>query len=159
MKERRVGFRISERDYQFLQGNVPNDFDNLSEFLRSAALSLAKNPEILDPEFAVSYTESNLEEIKQDVVAEIQKNRSILLNLVHALEGRKAQESHQIKENLIEDLIKWYQSNKDLIRRFDDLYDLVSDPFLKEVIPETIQLLKRKGMISILASGKVTWNI
>jgi len=157
MKSRRVEFRISDRDYRFIQENVPSDFENISEFVRSAALSLAKNPSILSAESAAPQTES-LSEIQGEIISEIQKNRSLILNLVHSLEGKKSQESEQMKDHLIQDLIDWYQSNKYSIRRFDDLYDLVSDPFLKEVIPETIQLLKRKGVITLDPIGKVIWH-
>ena len=156
MKDRRVEFRISKREYNFLEKNLPSDFETMSDFLRGAALYIAKNPAAMDTEYA--QIESNLEEIQERIISEIQKNRNLIMNLVHSFEGIKAQESKQIRENLIHDLIEWYQSNKDTIRSFDDLYDKVTDPFLKEVIPDAIQLLKRRGTISISNTGKVVWH-
>ena len=159
MKNKRVEFRISEKDFLDLKENMPSDFENLSEFLRGAALYVANNPGVINSVPVKS--ESNLEdleEIKQDIIGEIQKNRTLIMNLIHATEGSKQRESKKIRDHLIQDLLQWYVEHQDSIRIFDDLYDQVDDPFLREVIPDAIQLLKRRGTISISNTGKVVWH-
>lgn len=158
MKNRRVETRFSNRDYQFLVSNLPQDFDNLSEFMRGAALYVARNPAILAGESSPIQLDSVIKNMGEIVIAEIQKNRSMIETLIHATRGEKNKESRRMKSMLIEDLKEFYIEHRDELRTFDDLYESVKDPFLQEVIRDTIQLMKRSGMLSFSSAGKVIWH-
>ncbi len=45
MKDRRVTIRIRNADLEFIQENIPDEFENLSDFIRTRALESIKDGE------------------------------------------------------------------------------------------------------------------
>ena len=155
MKNRRVEVRFSEKDYHFIVANRPSDFDNTSQFIRTAAMFIAKHPEVLDSSQNVNMDQSK-EEIIEKVTYEIQVNRGLLEGIVRLLS--KSGENDNLKKELVSDLISWYLSNSHIFKTFDDLYELIEDPFLKQVVGEAIQEMRRKGLITLKPNGDVIWH-
>ena len=159
MRDRRIEIRVTEVEYKLLTEGMPPDFETLSDFLRGAALFVARHPDVLSlQQNSSEEIEVLLELLRSDLIKEIKDNRSLIQTLISALQVREGDESSNLKEQMVEDLITWYLSNTEILKTFDDLYDQVTDPFLREVIPDAVQELRRRGLFTAKASGRLVWH-
>ncbi len=159
MRSRRIEIRVSEAEYQQLSESMPPDFESISDFLRGAALFVARHPDVLSlEEVSTEEIQTLLELMRSDLIKEIRDNRSLIQTLISSLQAREGTESSRLKEQMVDDLITWYLSNTEILKTFDDLYDSVEDQFLREVIPDAVREMSRRGLFTAKASGRLVWH-
>ena len=80
------------------------------------------------------------------------------MNIQHLLTQENMRTAEQLQQKRLQDLIDFFLERRESIRRFDDFYELVDDPFLRPSIPDAIMRLRQKGTVEILPNGGVKWT-
>jgi Fe2+ transport system protein B len=152
--------RISNLELELLEKNLPPEVSSISELFRTAALKAAQSPEFLKQHV----TDINLEgvnekitESEDKIIFEIQQNRALITAIQKVVQQQYQEESEKLKDQMISDLTTFYIEHHNTIKTYDDLFSIVEDPFLQQVINDTIKTLTRKSILQIKPNGKVIW--
>ncbi len=159
MKDRRVTIRIRNADLEFIQENIPDEFENLSDFIRTRALESIK-----DGEGEVTDT-TVLNEIVDTAVEKIMEELYQIKTSVNSIHSTMAAQSTldgtKMQKILIQQLVDLWLKDPKLgqLHSYDELVQYVKYDYLKDYSRAAIQELIDRKLLTVTRQEKLKWNL